>query len=434
MFRIDDPTAAAELPTPESAGTQGYFTGGNPSTGVPATRVRASWLNLVQELLRGVLDNVGLAASKTGYGQLAQAIRRLCGGNATSLSANTTLTADHAGLVTVSAASGSRTITLPSAVAANGRPLRITLVRSDSTSANAVTVQRAGTDLVDGATSLSLAVGERVTLVSDGVSTWTVAARVLTGPASFPAGSAAAPGLYVTGDVNTGLAQIGGANTLSMVANGVERLRATGTGVDIEGTASADSLSVSGAASAASLTLAGAAAVDSLSVTAGITARGISVTHTIINAQFTSTSGPSGVEIGAPAGQIAHLDLKVPGSDDYDLRLATTNTGSEILGAMNVVKAMINYDGINNIIRRSYNISSVTDNGSGDYTLNFATALSDSNYAVSLGWTDSGSAQQPAKIIGVGGYAGAPLLMTASAVRIGGTGAGEFNVITAIIV
>lgn len=38
-----------------------------------------------------------------------------------------------------------------------------------------------------------------------------------------------------------------------------------------------------------------------------------------------------------------------------------------------------------NTIRASGNVSSITDNGTGDYTVNFTTALVDANYAFSLG-------------------------------------------------
>ena len=43
--------------------------------------------------------------------------------------------------------------------------------------------------------------------------------------------------------------------------------------------------------------------------------------------------------------------------------------------------AWVNFNGTGTVaIRSSYNVSSITDNGTGDYTINFATALSDANY------------------------------------------------------
>lgn len=75
MFRIDDPTAAAALPTPEAAGTEGYFTEGNPATSTPATNVRASFLNMLMEEVRNVVVAGALTPSKTTYNQLLNAIK-----------------------------------------------------------------------------------------------------------------------------------------------------------------------------------------------------------------------------------------------------------------------------------------------------------------------------------------------------------------------
>jgi hypothetical protein len=77
MFRIDDTSAVSSLPTPEDAGTEGYFTEGDPATGVPATQVRASWLNRIQEELRAIVVAAGLAPSKTSYTQVLAAITAL---------------------------------------------------------------------------------------------------------------------------------------------------------------------------------------------------------------------------------------------------------------------------------------------------------------------------------------------------------------------
>jgi hypothetical protein len=171
MFRIDDPTAAAALPSPEAAATEGYWQEGNPGGGVAATVIRASWLNRVQELLRGVVDAAGVTATKTGYTGLLLAIRRLAGAAVSSVSTTSAITADQAGVVQLSAAAGNITVTLPAANGAAGSPLAYTLMRLDG-SANTVTIARAGADLIEGLTSMALPVGARVVLRSDGVSNW----------------------------------------------------------------------------------------------------------------------------------------------------------------------------------------------------------------------------------------------------------------------
>ena len=45
-------------------------------------------------------------------------------------------------------------------------------------------------------------------------------------------------------------------------------------------------------------------------------------------------------------------------------------------------KAWVNFNGTGTVaIRASYNVNSITDNGTGDYTVNFTTAMVDANYA-----------------------------------------------------
>jgi len=48
-------------------------------------------------------------------------------------------------------------------------------------------------------------------------------------------------------------------------------------------------------------------------------------------------------------------------------------------------RAWVNFNGTSTVtIRASYNVSSITDNGVGDYTVNFTTAMSDANYSASV--------------------------------------------------
>ena len=50
-------------------------------------------------------------------------------------------------------------------------------------------------------------------------------------------------------------------------------------------------------------------------------------------------------------------------------------------------RAWVNFNGTGTVaIRASFNVSSITDNGTGDYTVNFTTAMVDANYsAIALG-------------------------------------------------
>ncbi len=79
----------------------------------------------------------------------------------------------------------------------------------------------------------------------------------------------------------------------------------------------------------------------------------------------------------------------------------------------NAVKAWVNFNGTGTVaIRASYNVSSITDNGTGDYTVNFTTALADANYAGNV------TAGANAVKLTIGAYQG---IQTTSSFRIGVT-------------
>jgi len=57
----------------------------------------------------------------------------------------------------------------------------------------------------------------------------------------------------------------------------------------------------------------------------------------------------------------------------------TTTAGVEVYTA----KAWVNFNGTGTVaIRAAGNVSSITDNGTGDYTVNFTTSMVDANYSL----------------------------------------------------
>ncbi|WP_434619174.1 hypothetical protein [Azospirillum sp. B2RO_4] len=91
--------------------------------------------------------------------------------------------------------------------------------------ANTMVGQVTSHDPATGALTLSVLAGN--TTGGGTPSSWTIGISGKPGPtpSSFPAGTVAAPGWAVTGDPDTGLAQIAGANSLSAVGGGKELLR-----------------------------------------------------------------------------------------------------------------------------------------------------------------------------------------------------------------
>ena len=65
-----------------------------------------------------------------------------------------------------------------------------------------------------------------------------------------------------------------------------------------------------------------------------------------------------------------------------------------------LIKAWVHFDGYNNTIDASFNISSVTDNGTGDYTFNFTSAFADANYAWSGTGSTAGSTRSTMRAVG----------------------------------
>ena len=80
----------------------------------------------------------------------------------------------------------------------------------------------------------------------------------------------------------------------------------------------------------------------------------------------------------------------------------TANIDVPATGA-STAKAWVNFNGTTSpgTIRSSYNVSSVTKNGTADYTVNFATAMADANYAglMSFGYIDAGQNYWPAYVV-----------------------------------
>ena len=57
------------------------------------------------------------------------------------------------------------------------------------------------------------------------------------------------------------------------------------------------------------------------------------------------------------------------------------NSGGDVAGTL--CRAWVNFNGTGTVaIRSSFNVSSITDNGTGDYTVNFTNAMTNANYAI----------------------------------------------------
>jgi len=125
-----------------------------------------------------------------------------------------------------------------------------------------------------------------------------------------------------------------------------------------------------------------------------------------------STSGYSEIVAPAVAGDQT-FTLPTAGGNvltnvsdlEAQVKTATNATGSAPIYSC---RAWVNLDGTGTVsIRDSGNVSSVTDVGTGNYTVNFTAPMQDANYACSANCTNRGGASSPTvnRSVGFGGGA-----------------------------
>jgi hypothetical protein len=127
--------------------------------------------------------------------------------------------------------------------------------------------------------------------------------------------------------------------------------------------------------------------------------------------------------------------------DNADLGFSTNNTEQARITAAGLFqfnsgygsvataygcRAWVNFNGTGTVaIRGSGNVSSITDNGTGDYTVNFATAMPDANYAsASIGYHVTGVTEGP-----VDAYYTVPQTTTSIRIQFRGNAGGDAQLV-----
>jgi len=94
-------------------------------------------------------------------------------------------------------------------------------------------------------------------------------------------------------------------------------------------------------------------------------------------ARYTSNFTPPTTAHSTSAGDVnKHI---VVNSDADGVAIGTGG-----INQARIAKAWINYNGTTASIRDSYNIASITDNGTGQHTINYSAAMSDANYSITV--------------------------------------------------
>jgi hypothetical protein len=130
-------------------------------------------------------------------------------------------------------------------------------------------------------------------------------------------------------------------------------------------------------------------------------------------AQSTYTTGD--ILYASASNTLSKLTI---GTNGYVLTVAGGKPAWSASSGGGGCKAWLRYTGSTATINGSFNVSSVTVNGTGDYTLNFTTALADANYATVVTSMDSAGGTYIGKVVGSNSVTG-PTTYSTTQVRVG---------------
>lgn len=107
------------------------------------------------------------------------------------------------------------------------------------------------------------------------------------------------------------------------------------------------------------------------------------------------------------------------------LTIDTLKASSGVLATQNgmtgIAKAWVNFNGTSGaspVIRGSFNVSSITRNGTGDYTVSYTTAMPDANYSVAgMGQFNGAGDVYAALIICLTGSISPPVTTTTTRIK-----------------
>jgi len=237
-------------------------------------------------------------------------------------------------------------------------------------------------------------------------------------PVDVPLGTAAAPSFAFTGDLNTGLFS-SGADVVDVTTGGTAKVRFDNTTAPLKEISSSvyypvvtqtdigtdpNQVPINGFLGTMAFQDSAGVNIDQAAInTATISSATIS-SATISSATIsggTVTLSTASVNLGSAAAPAINFTgdtntgIYSPGADQF--AIATGGVGRVQVAANGSVssvvpggttlypqfgcRAWVNFDGVGSTIRGSGNVSSVTKTATGEYTINFTTAMPDANYA-----------------------------------------------------
>ena len=352
------------------------------------------------------------------------------------------LAGDISGSVTIAAPAiaGTTVITLPattgtliSSGGALGTPSSGTL-----TNCTGLPVAGGGTGVATTTAYGVLAGGTTATGAFQNIGTGT-ATQVLTsnGAGALPTFQAASGGVTTFNGSTTGLTPatatsgaitLGG--TLAVANGGTGVTTSTGTGATVRGTSPTLTTPNIGTASATAISMSGlitgqastATDVNTANDTGALSCRSDGTATTVASMSF-HRPGAYAINMGLGADNVFRIGgwsasnncFQLDGSGNATiLGNIKFNSGYGSAATAYGCRAWVNFNGTGTpAIRASGNVSSITDNGTGNYTVNFTTAMSDVNFGVALTAGSAGSFGT----VAYEGNAGSSPVRTTSSVR-----------------
>ena len=163
------------------------------------------------------------------------------------------------------------------------------------------------------------------------------------------------------------------------MAASIAALTAGGGGLQSTSDASGNLNLVSGTTTIVAMTSAG------IAVTGTLTASGAVTLTTVLPV----ASGGTGVATSTGTGATVLGTSPTMATPTFNSAQLATVVGT---APLYMCRAWVNFNGTGTVaIRGSGNVSSITDNGTGNYTINFTTAMPDANYAATGMCNDNGN-------------------------------------------
>jgi len=135
------------------------------------------------------------------------------------------------------------------------------------------------------------------------------------------------------------------------------------------------------------------------------------------------------------AGTIVADNIQAASTSTLVLKNGVANTPPTIQDSAGTqigtfCRAWVNFNGTTNTggfctIRGSFNVTSVADNGTGDYTINFTTAMPDANYVMNASTAGAGTGQ----LVGLDGSASPTQNTTSVRAVFGRSGSSPFTIL-----